>query len=119
MAHHSATIKSIRQIAKRTERNRALRSRVRTSVKAVLKAIAANDNNLAQEKYAVAQKELDKSITKGVFKKSTVARTKSRLVAKLKAIGVKGGLKKTEAKKAAPAKKASAKKPAAKKEEFK
>lgn len=89
MAHHKATLKSIRQTAVRTERNTARRSRVRTFIKRVDTAIAENKAKDAAEALKAAQKELFKAVTKGVIKKETASRKISRLNAKVKAIAKK------------------------------
>jgi len=79
MAHHSATKKSIRQTSKRNERNTALRSRIRTAVKKLKASIESKDVETSKTSFIAAQKELDKGVSKGVLKKNTVSRLKSRL----------------------------------------
>ncbi len=79
MAHHSATKKSIKQIATKTARNTALRSRIRSAVKNVKVAIAENDKEASNKNLRIAQKELDRGVTKGILKKTTASRTVSRL----------------------------------------
>lgn len=86
MAHHSATKKSIRQTAKRTERNRELRTRYRNAVKKVRSAVEAKDAKKAAELLTQAQKILFKSVSKGVLTKETASRTVSRLNAQVKKI---------------------------------
>lgn len=86
MAHHKATIKSIRQNKTRTERARARRGRIRTFVKKVELAVQNKDGEQATIALREAQSELAKGITKGVIKKSTAARKISRLNARVKAL---------------------------------
>ena len=68
------------------QRNQAIKSRVKTFVKKVLSAV--EDKNIDEAKLAlqVAYKELDKAVTKGVLKKNTASRKKSRLALKINAL---------------------------------
>ena len=86
MAHHKSAIKRIRQTERRTEVNRARRSRIRTFVKKVEAAIASGDAKAARAAFLEAQPELDRGVTKGVLAKNTVARKLSRLSARVKAL---------------------------------
>lgn len=74
----------VRKIAKRTEVNKARRSRVRSFVRKVEEAIAAGDKAAAAAALRAAQPELQRSVTKGVAHKSTVSRKISRLAARVK-----------------------------------
>jgi len=85
MATHKSAEKRIRQTAKRTAMNRACRSRARTFVKNVEAAIATGDK-AAQSAFRLAQPELHRAITKGVFHKNTVSRKLSRLAARINAL---------------------------------
>ncbi|KEA64519.1 SSU ribosomal protein S20p [Marinobacterium lacunae] len=86
MANSAGSRKRARQAEQRRQHNASLRSMVRTYFKKVLKAIASGDQSAAQEAFKVAQPLLDSAVTKGIFKKNKVARTKSRLNAKIKAM---------------------------------
>jgi small subunit ribosomal protein S20 len=86
MAHHKSAIKRIRQTERRTEANRARRSRIRTYVKKVEVAIASGDAKAAREALLAAQPELDRGVSKGVLAKNTVARKLSRLSVRVKAL---------------------------------
>jgi small subunit ribosomal protein S20 len=68
--------------AKATERNKAVRSELKTRVK---NAVAAAGTDAAEDTARLAQKRLDKAATKGVIHKNTAARRKSRLAKKLAA----------------------------------
>jgi small subunit ribosomal protein S20 len=59
---------------------------VRTYIKKVQKAIDSGDQAAANEAFKVAQPIIDSSVNKGIFNKSAVARTKSRLNARIKAL---------------------------------
>lgn len=86
MANTSSAKKMVRKIAKRTEVNKARRSRVRSFVRKVEEAIASGDKNAAAAALRDAQPELQRAVTKGVAHKATVARKISRLAARVKAI---------------------------------
>jgi len=79
MANHKSAWKRIRQTAKRTERNRFYRTRIKNIVKAVRTAIEANDKEAASTALKVANQNLHKFVSKGVLKKETAARKVSRL----------------------------------------
>jgi small subunit ribosomal protein S20 len=88
MANTASARKRIRQTEKRTERNRARRSRVRTFLRKVEQAIASGDKTQAQAAFQEAAPELQRAAGKGVFHANTVARKISRLSARIKALGV-------------------------------
>jgi small subunit ribosomal protein S20 len=86
MANHVSSLKRARQTVKRTAVNRANRSRVRTSLRALREALTKGDAKAAQEQYKETVSTLDKSVQKGVFHHNTVSRYKSRLNARVKAL---------------------------------
>ena len=63
----------------RAERNKAIKSRVKTYVKKVDAAVAANDKEAAQAALPVAIAEISKAASKGIFHKNTAARKVSRI----------------------------------------
>ncbi len=87
MANHPSAEKRNRQRIKRTLRNRAVSSAVRTHVKNVRAAIAAKDPKAAQEALRKATVALDKAATKGVVPAKTVSRHISRLAAQVHKLG--------------------------------
>ncbi len=87
MAHTASARKRIRQTLRRTERNRARRSRVRTFVKKVELAIASGDKETATSALRAAQPEMQRAASKGVVHPNTVARKLSRLCAHIKVLG--------------------------------
>jgi small subunit ribosomal protein S20 len=87
MANTASARKRIRQTEKRTERNRARRSRVRTFLRKVETAIAGGDKDVAQAAFQAAQPEMQRAAGKGVFHANMVARKLSRLSARIKALG--------------------------------
>jgi small subunit ribosomal protein S20 len=90
MANTDSARKRIRQIEKRTARNRARKSRVRTFLRKVEQAIASGDKGAAQEAFRTAQPELQRAATKGVLHDNTVARKLSRLSTRIKALALPG-----------------------------
>jgi len=60
-------------------RNKAIRSKVKTYVKKVEAAVAANDKEAASAALVAAISEIDKACTKGVYHKNTASRKVSRL----------------------------------------
>ena len=78
-----ANIKSAKKrvlVAKtRTERNKAIRSRVKTYVKKVNAAIEAGDKAVAAEALKNAISEIDKAQSKGVYHANTASRKVARL----------------------------------------
>lgn len=87
MANTASARKRIRQNEKRTVRNRARRSRVRTFLRKVEQAISGGDKTQAQDAFRAAQPELQRAVTKGVFHRNTVSRKLSRLSTRIKALG--------------------------------
>ncbi len=86
MANTDSARKRIRQTEKRTARNRARKSRVRTFLRKVELAIASGDKSAAQEAFKAAQPELQRAADKGVMHDNTVARKLSRLSSRIKAL---------------------------------
>jgi small subunit ribosomal protein S20 len=84
MANNPGAKKAIRKIARRTEVNKARRSRVRTYVRKFEEALAAGDLGAANTAFVDAQSELMRAVGKGVLHKNTGSRKVSRLAAQLK-----------------------------------
>ncbi|MDP3083382.1 MAG: 30S ribosomal protein S20 [Rubrivivax sp.] len=68
--------------------NTSLRSRFRTVVKNVQKAVVAGDKAAAAAVFKSAQSVMDSVAEKGIFHKNKSARLKSRLSAKVKALAL-------------------------------
>ena len=66
--------------------NTSLRSKYRTAVKNVEKAVAAGDKAKATDLFAKMQTVVDSVADKGIFHKNKAARHKSRLSAKVKSL---------------------------------
>ena len=79
MANIKSAKKRILVERRNAERNKAIRSRVKTAVKRVNAAIAANDKDAAGKALVTSVKEIDKAAGKGVFHRKTASRKVSRL----------------------------------------
>lgn len=79
MANIKSAKKRILVTETKTARNKAIRSKVKTSVKKVYSAIDANDNEAALAALNAATVEIDKACTKGVYHKNNASRKVSRL----------------------------------------
>ncbi len=89
MANTASARKRIRQNERRTVRNKARTSRMRTFIKAVETAIAGGEHDAAAEALKQAQPEMQRAAGKGVVHRNRVARKLSRLSARVKALGSK------------------------------
>jgi small subunit ribosomal protein S20 len=86
MANHYSAIKRTRQEEKRTEVNRARRSRLRHQIRAMRRVLAEKDANGAQALLSATFSMIDKAAKWGIVKKNAAARYKSRLHARLKTL---------------------------------
>ena len=89
MANIKSSKKAIKVIAKKTEANHDYKVRVKNTIKECEKAIAAKDVAAATEAVKKVQKNIDKAVSKGVMKKNTADREKSRLTKKVNTMEVK------------------------------
>ena len=74
MANIKSAKKRILVTATKTERNKSIRSRVKTAMKKVEAAVAAGDKEAAQAALAAATSEIGKAETKGVYHKNNASR---------------------------------------------
>jgi len=79
MANIKSQIKRNRQNEKRSERNKTVRTALKTSTKKVRAAITAGDAEEAMAREREAARGLDKAVAKGIVHKRTAARRKGRL----------------------------------------
>jgi small subunit ribosomal protein S20 len=84
MANTPGAKKAIRKIARRTEVNKARRSRVRTYLRKFEEALTGGDAGAAKAAFVEAQSELMRAVSKGVVHRNTGARKVSRLAARLR-----------------------------------
>lgn len=86
MANTPQSKKRARQTERRTDVNKARRSRIRTFLRKVEEAIAGGDAAVAAEALRAAQPELMRGVTKGVVHKNTASRKISRLASRVKGL---------------------------------
>lgn len=86
MANTKSARKAVRKIARRTEANKARRSRVRTFIRRVEEAIAEGNKTAAADALRSAQPEIMRAVSKGVMKLNTAARKVSRLAQRVERI---------------------------------
>ena len=79
MANIKSAKKRILVNKKRADRNKAIRSKVKTCIKKVEAAVAAKDTEAARTNLRVAISEIEKAGSKGVYPKNNVAHKVSRL----------------------------------------
>jgi small subunit ribosomal protein S20 len=82
MANIRSQIKRNRQNERQRERNKAVRSELRTRTKKALEAVEAGADD-AEELVRQANRQIDKAASKGVIHANAAARRKSRLTKKL------------------------------------
>ena len=85
MANIRSAKKRLRQTHKRTLRNRAAKSQVRTSVKKARLAVQTGNREAAMAAFRAAVAIIDKTASKGIIHSRTAARYKSRLAHRLQA----------------------------------
>ena len=79
MANIKSQLKRIGTNKKAHDRNKAVKSELRTHVRAVRSAVTAGDKDKAAAALAVATKKLDKAASKGVIHKNQAANRKSAI----------------------------------------
>ena len=84
MANIKSAKKSIKQDAKRTEANKAVRSKIKNDMKKVEVAVKEADKKKAAAELKTFISDIDSACSKGIVKKNTCAREKSRLNKKVK-----------------------------------
>ena len=86
-----ANTKSAEKAARRAETNRtrnvALRSRMRTAIRKVADAVTAGDKTQAKASYQAAVPLIDTLVNKKIIHRNAADRHKSRLSARVKALG--------------------------------
>jgi small subunit ribosomal protein S20 len=87
MANSAQARKRARQAVTARAHNASLRSRLRTAIKAVRKAVTKGDKAIAQTVYRSSTSVIDNIADKNIIHKNQAARHKSRLSAAIKAMG--------------------------------
>ena len=85
MANIKSQIKRVKTNEKRRQRNKSVRSSVRTAVRRFREAVEAGDTEKATELQRAARKALDKAASKGVIHKNQAANRKSAMAKRVNA----------------------------------
>jgi small subunit ribosomal protein S20 len=85
VAHTRSAKKRIEITRKRTERNRRIKSSLKTAIKRFHEALAEGNQEEIRARLRKALVSIDKAVTKGILHKNTAARRKSRLTKKANA----------------------------------
>jgi small subunit ribosomal protein S20 len=86
LANIKSAKKRARQAVKRRAHNVVLRSRVRTAIRSVMKAVATGDKEAAKARFKAVVPEIDRMATKGILPKHRAAHYKSQLNSRLRAM---------------------------------
>jgi len=79
VANIKSQLKRIKTNRKAEERNKAVKSELKTLVRSTRQAVAAGDAAKATAAFKAASKKLDKAVSKGVIHKNQAANRKSGL----------------------------------------
>ena len=83
MANIKSQIKRNRQNKGRHDRNKAVRSELKTRYKAAITAAESGEGEAAGNAARIAQKRIDQAAASGLIHKNTAARRKSRMARRL------------------------------------
>ncbi|RWZ51857.1 30S ribosomal protein S20 [Labedella phragmitis] len=86
MANIKSQIKRIGTNKKAQERNKAVKSELKTAIRATRTAITAGDKEKAVASLKVAGRKLDKAVSKGVIHKNQAANRKAAIASKVAAL---------------------------------
>jgi len=86
MPHSASAKKRHRQNLRDRERNRAVKSTLKNSIRKVLEAASSGDAVAAKESLRGVAKTVDQAAAKGTIHRNRAARIKSRLSARLLAV---------------------------------
>ena len=87
MANIKSAKKRIKVIAKKTLRNKMIKSRTKTAIKKVVVAVGGGDKEAANAALLQAVSSIDRACSKGVYHRNNAARKKSRLTKMVNKIG--------------------------------
>ena len=79
MPNIKSAIKRVNTIKSKTEENAMIKTAYKTAIKNFNAAVEAGNKDLAEEKFKVATKAVDKAANKGVIKANTASRKKASL----------------------------------------
>lgn len=86
MANIASARKRARQSVKHNAHNSSLRSKLRTAIKSVRKAVATGDKGAASSRFKASMSVIDSIADKRIIHKNAAARHKSRLASAVKAM---------------------------------
>jgi len=86
VANIKSQIKRIGTNKKAQERNKAVKSELKTAIRATREAVVAGDKDKATAALKVASKKLDKAVSKGVIHKNQASNRKSSIGKKVAAL---------------------------------
>lgn len=87
MANIKSAKKRIKVIAKKSLRNKMIKSRTKTAIKKVVVAVGGGDKDAANVALKEAVSTIDRACSKGVYHKNNASRKKSRLTKMVNKIG--------------------------------
>jgi len=79
MPNTKSAKKRLRQNFVRRDANRSIKSAMRTKLRKVREAVAANNIDEAEELFKLAARDLDRAGARNIIHRNAAARTKSRL----------------------------------------
>jgi small subunit ribosomal protein S20 len=79
VANIKSQLKRIKTNARRTERNKAVKSELRTWIRKFREAAASGDKDSTADALKTASKKLDKAVSKGVIHKNQAANKKAAM----------------------------------------
>ena len=82
MPNKKSAAKELRKAVKRNVANKKVSTRMKASVKSILKQVSAKDTKV-KESFPKTVQAIDKAVKKGIIKKNTASRKKSRLMKKI------------------------------------
>ena len=84
MPNSRSAAKRLRQSAVLQQRNKAIKSAMKTQIKAVMAAVTDGDFEKADTEFRAAAKKLDRAGARGIIHRNTASRKKSRLSAAIR-----------------------------------
>jgi small subunit ribosomal protein S20 len=87
LANHKSALKRLKQNEKKKERNKHVRSTLRTFIKRVREAVAVKDVEVAKEALTAAIPVIDSAASKGVIHSSNASRNVARLTRLVNTLG--------------------------------
>ena len=84
MPNSRSAAKRLRQNAVLQQRNKSIKSAMKTQIKAVMAAVSEGDFDKADKEFRVAAKKLDRAGAKGIIHRNAASRKKSRISAAIR-----------------------------------